>query len=378
MAAAQGQQQQGDNSYAILWVIAIIFVISGATWYFAQAQIVAFIFKLRLFEINFIKLFTSGLDQTAAAIQQIAPARYKQVPFDYLAKISAQVGNYLAYPVGLILSSLAVITYLNHTTLKYRKTYSMQKLVTQEVSDWPQITPVANVNLVKVHVDKGPWAMGLTPMQFAKKYDLLIEEHTVTGHTDNFDFSPKVTATLARGEAHRVFSLQLGPYWQGVEKLPVYVQALFAVFAARAAGDRTGAAALLGQIAASTHTGKLDFTGTKELLKKHINNKHVVNLMSRHAFVLTVLASMLELARQDGVLPSAEFLWLKPIDRRLWFMLNTVGRKTPFAEVAGPYAHWLVEKQYGRPIKTPMVEEAVNALDLAIKESVYIPDEEEG
>ncbi len=53
---------------------------------------------------------------------------------------------------------------------------------------------------------------------------------------------------------------------------------------------------------------------------------------------------------RDGVQASADFLWLKPIDRRLWYMLNTVGRQTPFAEVAGPYAHWLAEREMGKRI----------------------------
>ena len=90
---------------------------------------------------------------------------------------------------------------------------------------------------------------------------------------------------------------------------------------------------------------------------------------------LTVMASMLEAAREDGVQASADFLWLKPLDRRLWYTLNTVGRQTPFIEVAGIFAHWVAEKEAGRKLFVPMVEEATNALELALKEVVYKPDE---
>jgi intracellular multiplication protein IcmP len=86
---------------------------------------------------------------------------------------------------------------------------------------------------------------------------------------------------------------------------------------------------------------------------------------------LTVMASMLEAARLDGVLSSAEFLWLKPIDRQLWFMLNSVGRWTAVVEVGGPFAHWLAEKEIGRPIKTPLVDQATKALEIAMQEIVY-------
>ena len=55
-------------------------------------------------------------------------------------------------------------------------------------------------------------------------------------------------------------------------------------------------------------------------------------------------------------------------------MLNCVGRQTAFVEVAGPYAHWLAEKEMGRKIRSPMVDQAVTALDVAIKEIKYNPD----
>lgn len=84
---------------------------------------------------------------------------------------------------------------------------------------------------------------------------------------------------------------------------------------------------------------------------------------------------MLHGARADGVQASSDFLWLKPIDRRMWYVLNTVGRQTPFVEAAGVFAHWRAEKEMGKRIVVPMVEEATNALELALKEIVYKPDE---
>src|SRR4029079_9643029 len=112
----------------------------------------------------------------------------------------------------------------------------------------------------------------------------------------------------------------------------------------------------------------LDYSGVDELLKKHINSKDVQTILKSHAYVMTVMASMLEKARDDGVQASADFLWLKPRDRRLWYMMNTVGRQTPFIEVAGVYAHWIAEKEAGKRILVPMVEEASKALEIALKE----------
>jgi intracellular multiplication protein IcmP len=67
---------------------------------------------------------------------------------------------------------------------------------------------------------------------------------------------------------------------------------------------------------------------------------------------------------------------LKPYDRRLWYTLNTVGRQTPFPEVAGIFAHWVAERDMGRKLMVPMVEEATTALEVALTEIIYKPDEE--
>ena len=85
--------------------------------------------------------------------------------------------------------------------------------------------------------------------------------------------------------------------------------------------------------------GKVNFSGTYPLLRKHVQHKVVGKAVSPHAYVLTAMSSLLEVARATGVLASAEFLWLKRFDRKLWYMLSSVGRQTPFPEVAGPFSH---------------------------------------
>jgi len=150
---------------------------------------------------------------------------------------------------------------------------------------------------------------------------------------------------------------------------------LFAVFAARINSDTKSALALLTQMNVSSTT-KINFSGVDALCKKHAGAKLVKQRVVNHAYVMTVMASMLEGARDDGVQASADFLWLKPVDRRLWYMLNTVGRQTPFVEIAGVFAHWVAEKEAGRRLVMPLVEEATNALQLALLDVVYHADED--
>lgn len=374
MAAPQQQGGGGgDNSLAAFWIVMAIFIFGWALWSFAHAHIVAFIFEIRLLEVKLISLFSHDVLKVGSTIKSTAP---ENVSFDQLADISSQIGDYLRYPTAIILGVLALAIYFGHANLQFKKSYNMQRLVDEEKVNWPQITPTSKLDLVSADIDVGPWAMSLTPMQFAKKYNLLQLERVLP--SDAFSSQQaKVVATLRREEAYQIFALQLGRYWVDTNSLNIHTKALFAVFAARASRDREGATNLLLQIAASAASGKLDFSGAEELLKKHKDNKAVIKTIQNHAFIYTVMASLLVLARTDGVLATADFLWLKPIDRSLWFMLNSVGRQTPFSEVAGPFSHWIAERTIGHKLNVPMVDEAVKALEIAIQDVVYVPDEDE-
>ncbi len=370
------QQGQSDDSMGIIWLIAGILAGLGIIWYLFKAQIIKFYFYLKLFEINyFIGLFTNRLDDVRTFILNAFAKGVTKLSYEEVVNVGAAVGEYVRYPLIILIILMAVAVYLASTTRTFKRFYSMREMVNLEKQNWPQITPVAGLDLVKTDIDKGPWAMALTPMQFCKRHHLLLESRVEQKEGMLRSSVNQVEVSLRRGEANRVFALQLGPMWRGVKKTPPHVQALFAAFAARINADSKGAQKLFTHINQSS-ASRLDFTGTEELLKKHADTPIVKQIEHAHGWLLTVMAEMLLAARSDGVQATADFLWLKPVDRRLWYMLNTVGRQTPFVEVAGPFAHWMAEKEAGRKLVVPMVEEATRALEIAIKEIIYKPESE--
>lgn len=376
-----GQSQEPDNSLGPLWITIGLFIVVGMIWYFFKAEIIGVIFTVRGWEADAISVFVPSmwaqhLDVAKELISTAKQADYSGITFTQVVNVSAIIGDYLRIPVVIILCGLATILFISNPVSKFKKTYGMKSLLKHELPIWPHVVPVAKLNLIEQDIHKGPWAMALTPMNFAKRHNLLKFEKS-TSSLDRFESSAVPTADVLRDEARKIFALQLGRYYSGPEAMPIHYRALFAIFCARVNSDRDGAGKLQEQISRSFGDGKLNFAGTDELLRKHKDNKNIVKLCKQHAFELTVMASMLEFARQDGVLPSAEFLWLKPTDRRLWFLLNCVGRQTPFVEVAGIYGHWVAEKEFGKPLNVPMVEEVVNGLESAIKEIIYKPEEDE-
>ncbi len=369
--AKGGGGDQSDNSTGLLWIIAAILVLCYGLWYVYRVQMTKAYFALKLYEIKIIGYFTNRLDDVRQVIMTTDPA---MLNFKEVVQVGNLVGEYVRIPVVMIILFLALLIYFTNSTRLFKRAYNMRELAEAEKKNWPQICPPLGLDLDKQDIDKGPWAMALTPMQFCKRYKLLNEHKPEPKEGMGRREWNRIEVTLKRGQATKMFSIQLGPLWQGIDKLPLHARALFGIFAAKYHSDVTAVTAMINQLSASSKT-KLDFTGVDELCKKYSDTKIVKRVMESHAYVLTVMASMLIIAREDGVMAAADFLWLKPVDRKLWYMLNTVGRQTPFVEVAGPFAHWNAEKLMGRRLLVPMVEEATNALEGALKEIVYHPDE---
>lgn len=370
---AQQQQQSGggssDNSMAPIWIMILLFITSYLVWYLAHEYIVAFVFKINLWQAKLVNFFmhNEGLANQIYLMETIDP---KTVDWNNLVDMTTNVGNFMRYPVVLTLVVLAFVLYSSNITLKFRKAYDMKSLRAQEQFNWPAIMPIIKEDLVSQDVNVGPWAMAQTPLEFARKHNLLKKDDILL---DNPLPGQEMTAGIRRGDAKRVFTMQLGPYWEGFDHLSPQANALAAVFIARMNRDRDSANMILHTIDKTFVSGKPNFAVAKPILKKYQNTEIVQEIVQKHAYTLTVLASLLQAARDDGVVPSSEFLWLKPVDRRLWYMLNCIGRQTPYAEVGGPFAHWRAEQEMGRSSLVPMIDEAIKALEVAIKEIKLTP-----
>lgn len=374
---AKGAQQSqgqggGDNSLTPFWILLSILGGGFLIWYKAHTYIVLVIFQIKILEIEIITSFFSVpvLKSWELYIRNV-PA--ETVDWAHVKVLCNAVGHYLRYPFGAVLMGMAVWVYTKSTALKFRRTHSMKTLREQEQMNWPQIMPITSKDLIAEDVRLGPWAMALTPMEFAKQYNLLKKDEFAQRVVSNMEVP--LTGTVKKGEARRIFTLQLGAYWNGFDALNPHTKALAAIFIAKINRDRDGAMKLLKILSESAAKGKLDTTLVPALLNKHRNTELVQEIVQKHAYVMTVMASLLVGARDDGVLASADFLWLKPVDRRLWYVLNTIGRQTAFVEVGGIFAHWQVENALGKKCLMPMVEEAVKALEGAIKEVKLSPKE---
>lgn len=386
-----GAGGQGDdkNSMALLWIVGFIFVIGVIVWLLFSPQLKFLFIKIRMLEMYLVTLVLDLLpgsvpyldeirqtaDQTLLVTQKISP---DQLTVDYATQLSTIVGRYLRIPVTVLLAIFCYLTYGRNVKMRYRKHYTMETLAKQESSVWPQINPVLNAKIEEADIDQGVWAMAQSPIEFCKHYKLL--SINVEIPTSALSKGPVFKMILNKQRTNRLFASQLGRLWQRPEALPMHRRAIFAAILARGCRDTKAAQALLAQINRSCEHGRLDklnFAGTDALWKKHINKREIQDLIKMHAYETTVFMALLLFARQDGVFATADFLWMKPLDRKFWYFLNNVGRQTAFCEAAGVHAHFLAESALRRPLGVPMVDEATKGLDLALQDIVYVPSVEE-
>ncbi|MFM8454267.1 MAG: type IVB secretion system coupling complex protein DotM/IcmP [Gammaproteobacteria bacterium] len=383
--AQPGQDAAGKgDEYKILWVIALVFALCFIIWHVWKDELLYFFVAVRSvqlwildailtpfnagFELRLAKEdFDSFLDTEGLSPRDITP--------EIAMHISILVGDYFRFPAILILVAFAVRLYSNHPHSRFCHKFNVNTLCESEKILWPQISPVLKLNLVNVDLDKGPWAMAMSPMHYCKKNKLITTQ--LVKPTGGLSQDYKFRAVLNKNRTALVLSQQLGRPWQGFAAMPPQRKAIVAVLFARGCRDTKKAQELINQFSISITKGELDLTGVDALWAKHEKHPQVQRICKQHAYELTLTASALQFAREDGVVASADFLWVKPIDRIFWYTLNSIGRQTPFVEVAGVFAHWITECAIKRPLSVPMIQEAVIAMEIATDAVIYVPDEEE-
>lgn len=254
---------------------------------------------------------------------------------------------------------------------------SIDQLLAQEARIWPSVQLMVNNHPEFIgDLDTGVWAMSKRPETFVKDFNLLDE---IVDEYDNKNYK------LNEEKTFKIFNAQMGKPWVGFNKLNNHEKQIFAIMAPKMLRKTAESKEIVSAIASSYSTGKKTF---KEMIfsykeknkvnrlvnttiEKYKNDEKIKKLINRHFYKKTLFAALLEGARDDGVLATSEFLWLKTKDRELWYMLNNVGRKSAFVECSAPWSHFLAEKLLERKVANPMIANAMIALDQYLYDTSY-------
>jgi hypothetical protein len=93
----------------------------------------------------------------------------------------------------------------------------------------------------------------------------------------------------------------------------------------------------------------------QDLYTKYRTNKLALNLFQVHHWEYTYLYALLIQAKRRGKCGHWEWLWLKPMSRILFYVLNTLGRFTPHTESAAAFAQFAYERKVSKLRRLPLL-----------------------
>ncbi len=343
-----------DVIYIALGIVLSCIVV----YFFFRTEIIHGIFFIKHYELKLLGLFS---DQYQPLLTWAKQASLRQITLSDIEYLTLDVGNGLKYAFASITGLLALLIIFLHPEKQFTGSESTKSLADKMRTDFPVLNVVQGLDLIKQPLHEGPWAMAQTPIEFGQSQHILFRDNG------------KIVVDRTRAKA--VFSQQLGRPWPGVDKLLPYERGLFAVLATYIAYQRDTAEDVLEKISRRLTSGdvnnkKIDISLTEPLLAQYGHREKVVEITQQHHYVSTIFVSLLNQARTTGIVANASYLWLKPIDRTLWYVLNNVGRKAVFIEAAAIHSHWLAESHLQTAITEPMVDEVIYGLEEAVKSRI--------
>ncbi len=271
----------------------------------------------------------------------------------YLGKIKipkAIHGILTSFPLKFILGSFA--------KSKDEKIPDGHNFMEYQAQHWRHV-----ITSVKIDPDKEDpdWAPAMTPLEWAMKIGCVN-----TMEIDDFD--NRVREGLRK---------QIGAKANDIRQLPVYAQAILALAwtnltnqkkVGGLAGDLAEAAIPHQLYANGKHYDEEKFKAlATPILQKtnvyKVTGKNPVDffneVLRKHTGWRTAMVAAVAMCGpfQDwdggnaGVFPPSTYLWVKGVDRTLWYALNNVGAPRFKIEGLGPIAQWKKERMQGKRVQ---------------------------
>ena len=340
-----------------------------------------------------IQVFTPFFDEAQTAWTRIAEADPSSLSWQ---KVLRYTGSWIRWPFALLLVLFGVAAIFMGRVGSLVRRFNMESLLRNNAESFPCLRPVVGRSkylLSPESHDSGPWKIARTPVQFALENGLLLDEQgkaftpeqALKNGLPSTELPAWGNARLDEKKALAVLTEQLGKPFEGYEGLSPCRRALAVAFLAYAGGDKKGCVALLDAVSLSyrEETGQAscplledsDFAGKlKKQWERHASVLSEKCLSIHAAYELPWFMALLYRARQKGVLAGSQFLWLRPMDRPLWYALNQCGGRAAWAEGFAAWAHYMAEEQEGKALTESHVAPAVASLREALSAQGWLTD----
>lgn len=401
--------QKKDSNVAGVMILGIFVVIMLATVMAPPMKsIIAKSNFYTLFFANFI-LHSEDITGTLDNLRQVKSA--SDFSWEDIWNLTTFTGEYLRWVVVPPFLLWVVVMWRKDPMFKYRRQMNIKSLLEKNARIFFSVRPLVGEDLLSEKSYKNNWRPFINPFNFALENrlfqmegrdDKAVHKYLVALMKKRVNMDEHLVGeyeypTIDEAKSRDLFEKNLGEkiwdsdkrpetkkdVWAMLMRMPMHKRALATVLLCHyiAEGDlKKEGDALLEQFADSYYIEKLkkqkkkkqwtiealNTTGVndklREILKKYDFDVIIIPFLF-HAWSHTLLISLF---LQVKTVTSADFIWVKPVDRELWYVLNNVGRKTYGAEGGGAFAHFQVEKGLAHPLTTPDVDSAVEALKNAL------------
>ena len=331
-----------------------------------------------------IKAFAPFFDEAQTAWARIAEADPGSLSWETVRKVLHYTGSWIRWPFVLLLVLFGVASIFMGRVGGLVRRFNMESLLRNNADSFPCLRPVVGRGkhlLSPESYDSGLWRLARTPVQFALEHGLLVNDEGEPFAPDqalrhglpSTELPAYGHARLDEEKTYAALAEQLGKWFEGYEGFSPCRRALAVAFLAYADGNKKGCVALLDEVSRSyrEENGQATcpvleteaFVGRLEKTwERHKSVLREKNLINHVAFELPWFMALLYRARRKGVLATSQFLWLRPLDRPLWYALNQCGGRAAWAEGFAPWAHYTAEEQAGQALPEPRLNAAVTSL----------------
>ena len=262
------------------------------------------------------------------------------------------INYYINIFISIFLILICCVIYLFNKKNNFNRILTMKKLKDINYKHFLSLHATKDINIINKNINDNIWSMALTPIDFLKKKNIICTKNNIIDII-------KLQVELSNS---------LGSIWINIYNEPSYIKVLIYIFSVKITKKYKKTNNLLKNI-----SSKFDFK-KKDIFINDINKKlyyyhEIITQYSKyHYYTNTVVINMYYYAKKRGIFSSSEFLWLKIIDRNLWYALNSLGRKTPFIEGSIIVSHWNIEFLLKKKVIIPFMEEVIFAIKKNVKE----------
>lgn len=249
-------------------------------------------------------------------------------------------------------------------------------------------------NILDKPYDSGAWMTSRSPIQFCIMHEVLIDRAskkpvdpgsimlksgTINKKSTLFDHPENQTVDIDK--LQEVLVAQIGPEFGNPNKWSREEKGLAGALFLFAKAEKKKSQALLDSMSMSYTENEDDdrecsiavpdeaIDAFGEYLPEFLQAPE----MARHdSFRHVWFVALLQLARSKGVLPAFYFLWLRPLNRGLWYAMTQMGGREPYAEGLAVWSHFRSEEVAKKSLDVAFVHPAVDGVVNYLKDNLKL------